>query len=389
MPRACWIRRRCSALARLVEAELLYQRGVLPQATYLFKHALTQEAAYAEAIAHLTQGLQLLTSLPDTRERAQQELVLQTTLGPALMATQGYATPEAERASARAFELCRRVGETAPLFPVLWGLFACYSVRAQLQTAHELGEQLLSLARRAQAHLEQGRAPYAPQQRRSHAFLYARDPGVVCLAYAAWALWLLGYPNQALQRSQEALTLAQELPHPQNLAFALFYAGVLHQSQREGWATQERVETVMTLARAQEFTLWVAGGTMLSGWASAEQGEGEEGVAQMRQGLAAWRATGAELGQPDYLALLAEALATARKTGERRWETELHRLKGELLLARSVEHDVEAATCFHQLLDVARRQQAKSLELRAVTSLSRLWQRQGKRDAARELLTEV
>ena len=234
---------------------------------------------------------------------------------------------------------------------------------------------------------------------------------MACRAYAAVTLWCLGYPDQALQRSHEALTLARELAHPFSLAFALFFAAWLHQFRREGHLTQERAEAVIALAAEQGFAVFVAGGTIFRGWALAErsaepgagQGQGEEGMAQMQQGLAAWRATGAEVFRPYGLALLAEAsaqvgqheagltllaeaLAVANDTGERRWEAELYRLKGELLLARSAEHDAEAETCFRQALDIARRQQAKSWELRAAMSLSRLWQRQGKRAEARELL---
>ncbi len=229
---------------------------------------------------------------------------------------------------------------------------------------------------------------------------------MVCLSYMALALWVRGYPDQALQRSQEALTLAQELSHPQSLVYALFYAALLYQYYREGRATQKRAETVIVLAREQEFTFWVAGGTLLRGWALAEQGQGEDGITQMCQGLAAWRASGAELGRPYFLALvaegcgkmgpveegltlLAEALAAVHNTGERWCEVELYRLKGELLLARSGEDHGEAEACFRQALETARRQGAKSLELRAAMSLSRLWQQQGKGDEARELLAPI
>jgi predicted ATPase len=254
--------------------------------------------------------------------------------------------------------------------------------------------------------LEQGIGLYNPTQHRSHAFLYGQDPGVACRSYAAYALWLLGYPDQALQRSQEALILAQELAHPFSLAYALNWAAWLHQLRREGQAVQERAEAAIALSHSQEFALWLAGGTILQGWALAEQGQGGEGIAQMRQGVAAWRATGAEFMRPYFGALLAEAykkagqaeagltllakaLVVVERTGERFYEAELHRLKGELLLARSAEHDTGAETCFHQALNVARLQQAKSLELRSAMSLSRLWQLQGKRTEARELLTPV
>ena len=214
------------------------------------------------------------------------------------------------------------------------------------------------------------------------------------------ALWLLGYPDQALQRSQEALTLAQELSHPFSLAFALYFAAMLHQFRREAQAAQERAEAAMALATEQGFAFWLAWGTILRGWALAEQGQGEEGIAQMRQGLAACRATGAELYRPYFLALLAEAYGQAGQA-----EEGLHVLAEALAVVRhnwgallrggavsaqgrvaagssSAEQHAEAEACFQQALDIARRQQAKSLELRAAMSLSRLWQQQGKRAEA-------
>ena len=237
---------------------------------------------------------------------------------------------------------------------------------------------------------------------------------MVCRAYAGVTLWHLGYPDQALQRSHEALALAREVAHPFSLGMALFFAAWVHQCRQEGHLTQERADAVIALGAEQGATVFAAAGTIFRGWALAQkyaepgagQGQKEEGISQMQQGLAAWRATGAKVFQPYGLALLAaasaqvgqqekgltqlaEALAMANDTEERRHEAELYRLKGELLLARSAEHDTEAETCFRQALDIARRQQAKSWELRAAMSLSRLWQRQGKRAEARVLLAPV
>ena len=500
-------------LARLVEAEILYQRGLPPHSKYFFKHALIQDAAYqsllkskrqqyhqqigqileeqfsenaktqpellahhyteaalreqaitywqrageraiersanVEAVGHFTKGLELLKTLPDTPGRTQQELMLQITLGVPLAAIKGYAAPEVERTYARARELCQQAGETPQLFPVLFGLWRFYLVRGELQTAHELGEQLLRLAQHAQnptllpeahgalgitlpylgelisaqTHLEQGIALYNPHQHRSLAFLHGQDPGVVCRVHAAWALWYLGYPDQALERSREALTLAQELSHPFSLAFALYHSARLHQLRREVQVAQERLETVISLSTEQGFAQWLALGIALQGWMLAEQRQVEEGIAQMSQGLAAYRATGAELGRPFQLVLLAEAygkvgqaeeglnvlaeaLAVVNNTGERNYEAELYRLKGELLLAQKSKNQKpvlslvevakgksgkgpEAEECFHQAIDIARRQSAKSLELRAVVSLSRLWQKQGKKEQAQQILAEI
>jgi tetratricopeptide (TPR) repeat protein len=222
----------------------------------------------------------------------------------------------------------------------------------------------------------------------------------------ALTLWLLGYPEQSLRRSQEALALAQGLSHPFSLAFALAFAAFLHQLRRDGQATHAQAEAVMTLAQEQGLPRFAAMGTILRGWALVEHGQPVEGIALIHQGLAAWQTAGQQLGRPHYLALLAEAygragqvedglsaleeaLAVAHTNGDCVHEAELYRLKGELLLARSTKHQAEAAACFHQALDVARRQQARWWELRAAMSLSRLWQRQGKRHEARQLLEPI
>jgi adenylate cyclase len=241
-------------------------------------------------------------------------------------------------------------------------------------------------------------ALYDAQQHHALAFRYGIDPGVFFLCAAARPLWLLGFPEQARTSIREALTLAHTLAHPFSLAFTLHWAATTHQLRREAPAAQDQAEVSMMFSREQGFALWVPGGTVLRGWALTEQGQMEEGIAQMRQGMTAWQATGAEVDRPYYLALLAEgygkagqaeaglpvlaeALAVVDAIEERYYEAELYRLKGELLLARSAEQHTEAETCFRQALDIARRQQAQSLELRAAMSLSRLRQQQGKRCA--------
>jgi predicted ATPase len=391
-----------------------------------------QRTANLEAIAHLTRGLELLALLPDTPQWVQQELGFQTTLGPALMATKGYAAPEVAKTFARARELCQQLGETPQTFVVLRGLWGFYTVRGALQTARELGEQLLRLAQTVQdpallleahyglgatffylgeftlarEHSEQGMVYYDPQKRRSHSAL--QDPGVACLSYTAWALWYLGYPEQALNRSSEALTLARELAHPISGAWAMDFAAMLHQHRREGQAAQERAEAAITICTEQDFAFWLVVGTILQGWALAEQGQVAEGAVQMQQGIAAWRATGSELARPYFLALLAEtlgqggqpqtglaalaeAVALADRTLDRFHAAELYRLQGELTLQQGGVPNFHAVVeaSFWQAIDVARTQQAKSLELRAATSLARLWQQQGKCTEAYDLLAHV
>jgi len=315
---------------------------------------------------------------------------------------------------------------------VLYGLFRFHMVRAKTQAMRELAEQIFSMAQRiqdpallleahrvmgqtmfwlgemapARAHLEQGIALYDPQQHRSHAFVYGQDPGVACQSFGAMPIWALGYPDQALQSIQEAMTLAQECTHPFSLAFALAMAAVVHQFRREAQAVKERADALIALSTEQGFPYWLPYGTTLRGWALTAQGEGTEGIAQINQGLAARRAMGAELHRPYFLSLLAdaygeavqveegltvlvEALALVESTGERNWEAELHRRKGELLLMKQGQKVGEAEECFRKALDTARRQQAKSLELRAAMSLSRLWRQEGKGKDARELLAPL
>jgi predicted ATPase len=396
-----------------------------------------QRSANAEALGYFTTALELLQDLPDTSERTQQELGLQITLGSTLALVKGWAAPEVQSAYSRARALCQQIGEAPQLFQALRGLWSFHLMRTEMQPARELSEQLLHMAQSVQdpallldAHLtlgwtlyylgefapsqaliEEGITFYKPQHHRFLAFLYGEDPKVMYLSMASQVLWFLGYPEQALKRSCEALTLVQEVAHAHSQAFALYRAARLHQFRREGQTAQERAEAAITLSSEQGFAQVLSRGTIVRGWALAEQGQGEEGIAQIRQGLAAWQATGAELWQSYHLALLAEAygkagqaeaglaaltegLATVNKNGERWYEAELYRLKGTLMLQSQVQGlrshvEKEAEECFHRAIDIARKQQAKSLELRAVMSLGRLWQQQGKKQEAHRLLAEV
>jgi predicted ATPase len=483
-------------LGRLVAAELLYQRGLPPQATYTFKHALIRDAAYesllkstrqqyhqriahvleaqfptivdqqpellahhyteagfieqavaywykaaqraaersahVEAIAHLRQGLALLQTLPETLERTQREVDMLIALGASLIATQGSGASEIGQTYARARQLCQPLDDPQRLFPVVRGLWNFSHVRTEYQTAHELSAQLLDLAQQtsdpvmlvaahralgttlfwlgtvasAHTHLAQGMALYDSRQHRTSVFLYGEDVGVICRSYTAWTLWLLGYPDQGLTRTQEAVILAQQRAHPFSLSLALSAAALFHQCRREERCTQERAEAAISLAKAQGFPFWMATGTLLRGWALVQQGQAQEGIEQITHGLGAYRATGAKTTQPYLLALLAEAYGTtgepetgltvitealthADKNGERWYESELYRLKGKLLLQQSSDNQAEAEDCFHHALDIARSQQARSFELRIATSLARLWQQQGKRQEAHDLLAPV
>jgi predicted ATPase len=279
-----------------------------------------------------------------------------------------------------------------------------------LVAAHRaLGTTLryLGTAAEAHTHFAQGMALYDPQQQRAAALLYGDDAGVISHSFSALALWYLGYPDQALARSHEAVTLAQQVAHPYSLSFVLCWAAVFHQLCREMGATQEHAAATISLATVQGFPYWMAGGSLMHGWALAQHGQAQEGIAQIEQSLRAFRATGAELNRSYFLALLAEAHGTLGEpeaglavltealtrvdtTGERWYEAELYRLKGELLLLQqNSDNQVEAEACFQHAITIARSQQAKSLELRAATSLARLWYQQGKHQEAYDLLAPV
>ena len=353
-----------------------------------------------EAIAHLRQGLALLATLPESRERIQREVDMHIALGASLIATKSAAAPEVQQTYTRARQLCQHRDDPQRLFPVLRGLWIHYTARTELRTAHELGEQLLDLAQKTQepvmltaahralagtlfylgeitsalTHATQGITLYDPQQHGAFAFLYGDDAGVVCRSQAAWTLWCLGYPDQGLTRSQEAVTLAQQIAHPFSLAYALSYAAIFHQFRREVRAAQEHAEAAIRLSMEQGFPLWRTRAAVVRGWILAHQGQTQEGIQQITQSLMTYRATGAEVLRPYWLALLVEvhgtlgepeegltalteALALVDTTGERWYEPELYRFKGELLLQQASNNQAEVENCFHHALDITRHQQ--------------------------------
>jgi len=414
--------------------------------------AAIRRQAHHEAIRHLSKGLALLRTLPDTPERARQELSLQLALGIPLITLQGWVAPQVGQAYHRALDLSEHIGTTTQRFHALRGLELFYMTRTEYAKARQFAEQLLPLAQQLQdpallvgaymamgqvrfftgeftpalEHFEHGIA-LTPQHYNYQSWSVGH-PGISSLGYGAWALWFLGYPDQALQMSQEALRLAREEAHPFTLAMCLQFAAKLHQVRREAQATQSRAEENVALSMTHGFTPFVAMETHTRGWALAAQGHYDEGLALMRQTQDTWRAVGMNFGRTHFLATLAEtcsamgqfeegvqavteALALVEQSGERQSEAELYRLRGELALAgtrgwglgasspppqapslkspvpNGVAEAVEAD--FRKALDIARHQHAKSLELRAAMSLARLWQNQGKGVDARELLQEV
>jgi class 3 adenylate cyclase/predicted ATPase len=486
-------------LGRLVEHEILYQRGLPPQAVYVFKHTLIRDAAYQsllkstrqqyhrriaqvltehfadiattqpellayhyteaglvesaidfwqqagqraiersanlEAISHLTKGLELLETLPAAAWHPQRALDMQTALCVPLVATRSITSPEVGQAYGRAWELCQRLGNTPHRFPVLLGLYRFYTLRGEFQPAQALEAQLLRLAQQHQDpallievhrrlgvaqfhrgafataldHCRQTTALYDPQAHHAQVFVYGWvDAGVSALGYAAYALWCLGDPAQALRQAQAALRLATELAHPLSLAFAHHFLARVHQHRGEAALVQAHSAQAIAISTAYPFPARRAAGTVLHGWALAAQGQLEAGLAQMRQGLAETVAMQAGIvTRPYFLALVAEthdragqyeaglqALDRARALRHRAqdYDAELHRLTGELLQRapggrRLAQGPPEG--WLQQALALARRQAARALELRAALSLSRLWQPQGRRDDARALLAEV
>jgi predicted ATPase/DNA-binding winged helix-turn-helix (wHTH) protein/class 3 adenylate cyclase len=418
-----------------VVAQHYTEAGLAAQAIPYWQRAgqqALQRSANLGTVRHLTTALELLATLPETPARTQQELDMQTTLGPALVAIKGYATPEVAQVYTRARELCQQLGDTPQLFPVLRGLCVFYLSYGQLQAAQDLAEHILHQAERqsevapqilghyllglalffrgalvdASRHFEQAIAAYDFRRHRQFVHVYGIDLGVAARGWMALSLWLLGYPDWALTQSQESWMLAQELAHPYSLAAAQILLTWLYQLRQEVQAAYDRATDSTALAIQQGFTLFVAWSTVPRGWALTRQEQWAVGLVTMREGLEAAVATGSEMLHPYFLALLAEAygatgqpkeglrlLAEARdvmaRTGERFYEAELYRLTGMLQLAQAPAAQAEAESHIRHALDITRYQQAKSLELRAAVSLSRLWQQQGKRVEARELLAPV
>ncbi|MGH8566050.1 MAG: AAA family ATPase [Gammaproteobacteria bacterium] len=407
--------------------------------------------AYQEAIVLARRGLELLQTLPDTSERVHQELRLHIALGVPLTMTQGFAAQDVGRTYARALELCEPLGETPDIFQVLWGLRGFHSVRAELEIARGLAERILRLARRvrdpallvrghlamevaltnlgefplALKHFEELLSLYDPEQHGTDACRYVLNPASAPRCFAAWALCLLGLADQALSRIQEALILARESSDPHGLTHVLFYAAVLHQLRREERLAQERAEAAIIISTEHGLMHYLPQATIIHGWTLAEQGRHLEGIEQMREGLAAYEATGAKIVRPHLLALLAEALGKAGRpaeglmvlaealvvsqhTGNHYYDAELYRLKGELLLMQAAGRHVspaatgeevvvedqptmamQAESCLNEAVSIAQKQRAKSWELRAVMSLARLYQKQGRKEEARRMLEET
>ncbi len=478
-----------SELAKLVDAELLYKSAV-DQQHYIFKHALIQDAAYEsilkktrhllhddiaramleltpdiankqpellahhytearqiekaiplwlkagqlaysrstnqEAIFFYRKGLNMLTTLPDTPEGMQQELMFQLSLGMSILATKGYTDPDAEKAFTRARAICETFGDVPQLFPALWGLWAFYIVRRDFDQAFQLGEDMMRMAEQtgdedllleahtshglnflysrgefetARAHFEKAVSLYTPDKHAAHVAVYLQDPGVVATGHLAWVQWILGDVDDALQTRQNVQKLGEELGHPYSFSYALTWAGVFDLFRLEPKGTLAMADRVLAVAIENIFPNWIADGDMIRGWALARLGKAEEGIEQLQRGLAMWHAIGARLWQTHALGLLVdaynhnnkidnglesvnEAIATVEKVQETYYEAELVRLKGELLLKKDQANFAEAEECFRMAKQIALKQKAKMFELRATVQLAHLWQHQNKSDQA-------
>jgi predicted ATPase len=484
-----------AALAQFAAADLIFGRGDPPDATYVFKHALVQDAAYssltrskrqqlhsgianalkkqfsetvetqpelmahhleqaglaeqaieylriagqraiersanAEAIGHLKNALRLLESLPAGGQRTRVAFELETMLAQALIAGRGYAATETKETLLRARALLDDSTEPSQKFSVLYGLWACYYVggegdmlpraaaellaeakrhgqTAALCLSHRLlGTTCISMARfdAARQHLERAQALYDPQHHPPFRYQYGQDIGATVLCYLSWALWHLGYVDQASRFAADAVKHAEALAHPFTLAYTIGHArGMMDVFRRRPDETRSYAALIVSICNEHGFPFWAASGQVLEGWAATCHGDTDKGVKLLRAGLAAWRETGARLWLPIYLALEAEglsnagdrdaalqtideAIATSKETGEQWAVAEVLRMKARLLASRAAVGEIEALLL--ESIEIARRQQARCWELRAACDLARLWQQQGRDSEAFNLLRSI
>jgi len=370
--------------------------------------------AYRESVALSRRGLELIERLQDTPERAKRELGLHITLGVPLIATEGYAASDVGIHYSRARELCRQLVDAPEISQALWGHWTFFLVRAELRTARETAREYLRVAKdspfswltmevtlihlgefeHAIEHFQKALLFYDPERNRNDSFRYSQNSGVASQCHAAWALWFLGHPDQALERVENALTLARDLSEPHGMAHALFFTAVVHQLRRDEPLAKVFAEAAFAISAEHGLLLYQATSTVTRGWTLIELGRAEEAIEEIQQGLVGHQATGTVLLRPHFLALLAEALkkagrieegfqvledalTQANNNGDCYYLAEIYRLQGEMLgMAAGAE------SCFIQAIETARKQKAKSLELRAAMSLSRL-------NRAREVLAEV
>src|SRR6185369_14197433 len=402
-----------------ISAELAmhFERGRdYKRAAYYFKTGANnaiRRFAYQEAVDLARHGIELIGNVPESREVVNEALCLHLTLGVPLIAIEGYASPNVGEVYMKARQFYDQLGDSPDVSEVLWGLWTFHTLSGELETAREIAREFLRLSERlpypglamrghwaleitnthignfelALNHYEAALALYDPAQHRDDSFLYALNPGVAMPSFAAWSCWFLGRTDEALQRMEEGLALAHELAEPQGSAHAQLFASVLHQFRGDHRMAQQLAESVIEISHAHGLVLYGAMADVMKGWTLSEQGDEEDGIEQMREGLAALDTTATTVVRPYFLGLLAEALAKVDRvdeafallneattmvsdTGERYYEAELYRLKGELLLMKDKRADAEG--CFKRSLQIAEKQKAKSWQLRTETSLARL-----------------
>jgi adenylate cyclase len=372
--------------------------------------------AHGEAITLARRGLKLLQPLPATPRRAELERQLYTTLGLQLQVTEGFGSSAAQKAYERARHICLQSPEGPSLFPVLWGLWLYYKVHSELTTAQHFAADLSRLARKlndpdlalqahqalamtafcrgqldaSQQHVEQAVALYDRRRHAKHAFEFGQDPAVICKAFGAVVLWLLGYPDAAAKQSEDAIRMSESLS-PSSQAVAWYFASMVYQMRREPQKTRSCAERCLAISSEHGYSFWQTAGGILHGWAAAAGGGMDEGIAAMREGIRDWQNMGSETYRTYFLGILAEtlchngapgeslelletALKLAVRTGEGFFSAELHRLKGEALLA-AVAQDrspspSDARDQLQQALFIARTQNARSLELRSAMSMA-------------------
>ena len=411
-----------------------FARGSLAARAIPFyqRAAEVAERVYAtqEAVQHLMKALNLLKTLPDRSQHAELELDLCIVMAAALATLKGWSASEVGQTYLLALNLCARAGSAAQRIQVVWGLQTYHQVRAEFVQARKFAEEILKLAQDAGeavlvaiacfhlgtvliqsgefvdalTYFQRTISLYDPNQYHPYVAHVRPDYGMFVRCFAAHALWHLGYPEQALTAADQALAIATELARPFDRVVALLYAATLHQFRREHQVTRELAQAAAQLCDEYEYTYYLAWATILLGWVQVETGASEKGIAQIRAGLSDFDKTGARIRKPYYLSLLAEAvgktgqveegltlltqaLALTSERGEGWPEAELLRLRGELLLTQDAAEEAERQ--FGQALELTRSRQSRSVELRATTSLCRLWQQQGKTTQAHTLLTEI